>query len=152
MLKGVVGAVGGLLSGLLGGYRPKPQLPKQVLHQYQPHCGVSLPSAGGKTCSATGYLECLNQCERDAIQLTVAVGDLHDCLGATIDDGIEVDNCLYLLGSNTDIADLEARLPTDSQNVGKKSFVLLPAAASCESVDCSKMGDGRDARFLLLCY
>ncbi len=112
LLEGVLNTVGGFLGGVLGGGQES-QLPKQVLHDYRPKCGISFANhPGGKTYSAADYNHCMAQCERDAIELTVAVGALHDCLGITIDDGIEVDNCLYFLGIDSDILDADIDLLT----------------------------------------
>jgi len=127
LLKGVVDTVGSLVGSILGGKpKAKPALPKQVLHQYKPKCGTSYANhPGGKTCSAVDYHDCLSQCEKDAIQLTAAVGDLRDCLGVTVHHGLEINNCLYFLGSDSDILDIDAKL--DTRDEGSDSFVRTGA-------------------------
>lgn len=98
--------LGDLLSG-----KTKPKLPKSVKHGYKPTCGKTLASHPNATsCTATDYNDCLARCEKDAIKATVELGNLVDCLGVTIKNGIHVDNCLTVTGSSDNLIDLDIDL------------------------------------------
>ena len=115
LLSDVTGAIGGIFGGLLGGAR-RPTIPKQVMHHYQPVCGKSLANhPGGTNCTVTDYNECLQRCEADAIQLSVEVDGLHDCLGISLNDGIQIDNCLYFIGSEDEILDTDSDDAVDDE-------------------------------------
>ncbi len=120
VVKSVLDSVSGLLGGLLGGggsggRRPSP-VPAHVEHQYRPLCGKSFAGhLGGTTVSAADYTDCLGQCERDAVQLSVAIGDLRDCLGVTLNWGLRVDNCLYFLGGGQDVLDVDIDVLADDE-------------------------------------
>ncbi|KAK3694475.1 hypothetical protein B0T22DRAFT_71961 [Podospora appendiculata] len=115
--------VGGLLGGLLGGSSTtQQQQPTTVSQQYRTNCGKSFSSLpGGKTTTATSASDCLQKCEADAILLTVQLGSLNDCLGATLDNSIAVDNCLYFLGGESDILDINLALLSSSKDSYCKS-------------------------------
>ncbi|KAK3945226.1 hypothetical protein QBC46DRAFT_219215, partial [Diplogelasinospora grovesii] len=70
--------------------------PTTVTQQFRAKCGKSFRNlpGGGKTTTAASAVECLRQCEADAIIATVQLGSLHGCLGATIDNSVAVDDCL----------------------------------------------------------
>ncbi|TPX17934.1 uncharacterized protein E0L32_011997 [Thyridium curvatum] len=110
LLEGLLDTVGDLLGGLLGIGGNKKD-PKPINRQFQPHCGTSL--GNGTTTTATDAKDCLAKCQEDGIKLTLQLGKLNDCLGATIKDGVAVDNCLYVLGQEKDILDLNAELLGD---------------------------------------
>ena len=83
--------------------------------QYRTLCGQSLQGIGGDgaTSTALDATDCLQQCEADALRLTAAVGALQDCLGATLTDGVSVDNCLYFVGDGeSDLLDVDASVLT----------------------------------------
>ncbi|KAK3393273.1 hypothetical protein B0H63DRAFT_554680 [Podospora didyma] len=94
-LAGLFNGVGNLLSGLLGG-GPSPT--------------TVLPSS-----SACGA------CEADAVLATVQLGSLSDCLGATLNRSVAVDNCLYFIGADSGILDLNLALTTDDSDSYCKS-------------------------------
>lgn len=94
------------LGALLGGGDSSQSLPKDVTHHYRTLCGKSFKNhPGGTSATASGAQDCLAQCERSAIQLTASVGSLVDCLGVTLQNGLEVNNCLFFTGSDSDILD-----------------------------------------------
>ncbi|KAK0734687.1 hypothetical protein B0T26DRAFT_670947 [Lasiosphaeria miniovina] len=118
-LAGLLDGVGGLLNSLLGGDRSRPTTMTQ---RYRDICGTSFTTLGpGRNVTATSPTDCLQQCEIDAILATVQLGTLNDCLGATLDRGIAIDNCLYFIGSDTDILDLHMAINTDDSDSFCKS-------------------------------
>lgn len=118
-LAGLLDGVGTLLNSLLGGDRSQPTT---ITQRYRAICGTSLATLGtGRKVTATSPTDCLRQCEIDAILATVQLGTLNDCLGATLDRGIAVDNCLYFVGSDTDVLDLHIAINTDNSDSFCKS-------------------------------
>ena len=84
--------------------------PVTVSSQYRVKCDRSFANlAGGTATTAASASECLQQCEAAAIVATAQLLGLRDCLGATFggNDGLTVHNCLYFLGSDSDILDVE---------------------------------------------
>ena len=101
---------------LLGG-SPSSSVTPTITKQYRTLCGQSLRNrSGGTTCSAQDATDCLQQCQAGAVQLTAAVGALQDCLGATLTDGVSVDNCLYFVGGESDILDADAGVLTPERD------------------------------------
>jgi hypothetical protein len=100
-LAGVLKAVGDLLSGLLGGgHGSRPALPATVPHSYRPVCARRAPPGAvtGVRYSVADAEACLKRCEADAVALTVQLGQLRECLGVEVKRGLQVDNCLVVVG------------------------------------------------------
>ncbi len=99
---------------LLGGQSDSSSDATTITRQYRTMCGQALQnrSGDGTTTSAQDATDCLQQCGADALRLTAAVGALQDCLGATLTDGVSVGNCLYFVGGESDLLDVDASVLT----------------------------------------
>ncbi|KAK3989979.1 hypothetical protein QBC44DRAFT_369547 [Cladorrhinum sp. PSN332] len=117
LLGTVSNVVGGLLGGLLGGSSSSSRS-TIITDGFTSRCGQGLTGIanGGNNSGTTGLTtaadarQCLQLCQRAGILLTVQIGELNDCLGVTLRNGIAVDNCLYFLGAASDILDLNLEL------------------------------------------
>lgn len=112
-LSGLLEGVGELLSGLLGG-GGRHGRPTSIKRRYEAHCGATLehcrPGREINRTTSTGHDDCVSRCERAGIEASVRLGNLVDCLGVTLDRGISVDNCLFVLGDRKHLLDLDIDL------------------------------------------
>lgn len=109
LLSSVGDLVGNVVCGLLGCDGP---LPTSVTDSYSVSCGKTMNCGGAPdvtptTATAKDADDCVSQCRRAGIVATVQLGKLVDCLGASLDNGVQVDNCLFVIGEKHDILDLE---------------------------------------------
>lgn len=114
-LGGLLGAVGDLLAGLLGHGKGKGKnVPKSITRKYEAHCGATLEHCRHGTErrneTASDAEDCVQRCEKAGIVATIQLGSLVDCLGVTINHGISVDNCLFVLGDKHNVLDLDLDL------------------------------------------
>ncbi|KAK4231097.1 hypothetical protein QBC38DRAFT_495849 [Podospora fimiseda] len=112
LLGTVTNLVGGLLGDLLGGSSSSRST--IITDNFTARCSQCITGIvnQGNNSGSTGLVtaadaqECLQLCQRAGILFTVQIGELNDCLGVTLRNGVAVDNCLYLLGAARDILDL----------------------------------------------
>ncbi|KAL1878093.1 hypothetical protein VTK73DRAFT_8054 [Phialemonium thermophilum] len=140
-LSGLLDAVGDLLSGLLGGGKQPSHphggssggsdngYPTSVTRHYRAHCGSSLENCncGWKhhKDTAKDAQDCVQRCEKAAIKATVELGSLVDCLGVTLDHGLAVDNCLFVLGQGHDLLDVDVDLNLLNSNSRTDSLINI---------------------------
>lgn len=123
LLTGLLDTLGDTLSsvigGLLGGSTPPASspVPTAITGSYRPACGQTFgctngTTVGGATCgqsNATTAENCLADCQDAGILATLELGSLVNCLGVTVEDGVGVDDCLFVIGGR-EVLDLDLDL------------------------------------------
>ncbi|ROT39573.1 hypothetical protein SODALDRAFT_331690 [Sodiomyces alkalinus F11] len=118
--------LGGLLGGLLGG-RPRTPAGEQESdrvrsefeREFTVTCGSIIDDQHANKTTAEDLEDCLARCEATALELTLDLGLIYDCLGVSLDNGVEADNCLFIAGQK--VLDLELNLGSNPNAVTAQS-------------------------------